>query len=170
MSRIGRGKEQALRAYKGGEWLTLNEAATLLAQRDQRSGEELRQGKDRWRKRIEYAVNAKKLMKVEKLFKLDDLAAWAWTLKVSRDWLTKLAELPRPTLRDSVEEIASANDEEQGIRLPGSLEECHEELRRLRSENRVLKQENEQLREPAAKYVALCINHQEAARKRQRQN
>ncbi|MGY4002960.1 MULTISPECIES: hypothetical protein [Aeromonas] len=164
----GRGKKRVVRAYHRGDWLTLNEVATLLAQRDQRSGEELRQGKDRWRKRIEYAVKANKLMKVEKLFKIDDLAAWARTLKVSGvDWLTKLDDLPRPTLRDSVEEIASVNDEEQGIRLPDSLEDCHEELRRLRSENRDLKQEIEQLREPAAKYVALCINHQEAARKRQ---
>lgn len=171
MKPVGRGKELVLRVYQSGDWLTLNEAATLLAQRDQRAGEDLRQGIDRWRKRIEYAVNAKKLMKVEKRFKIDHLAAWARTLKVSdADWLAKLADLPRLTQRDSVEEIASANDEEWGIRLPGSLEECHEELRRLRRENSALKQENEQLREPAAKYLKTCMNQQEAARKRKRQN
>ena len=171
MKTVRRGKEPTLRTYQSGDWLTFNEAATLLAQRDKRSGEDLRQGIDRWRKRIEYAVNAKKLMKVEKRFKIDVMAAWARTLKVSGvDWLVKLADLPRPIVRDSVEEIASVNDEEWGIRLPGSREECHEEIRRLLRENKALKQENEQLREPAAKYVKLCMNHQEAARKRKRQN
>lgn len=162
-----RGKKQPMRAYQSGDWLTVNEAATLLAQRDQRPNDTPREGIDRWRKRIEYAVSAKKLVTVANRLRLDELAAWARTLKVSgSDWLAKLTDLPRLTLRDCVEENASTSDEAQDIRLPGSLEECHEALRRLHRENSALKQENELLREPAAKYVAFCKKHRENALKR----
>ncbi|MDX7718099.1 hypothetical protein SJR89_20405 [Aeromonas caviae] len=168
---------QPMHPYQLGDRLTLNEAATLLAKRDQRSGEILRQGIDRWRKRIKYGVTTNKLVRVEKRITIEDLAAWARQLKVSgADWSAKLTDLPRPTLLDVVEDAARASDETQGLRLPEHLEECHKEIRRLHQEMRSLKQrlvasehEADQLREPAQKYRDNCEKNRRSALRRRSQ-
>jgi len=157
------------RTYKHGDMLNLSDAAKLFAQRDMRSGDNLRTAEGRARAKIKYdAKNGKLPNDKDKGFLIEEFVGWAKSLTNMGDgWEAKFNGLPSvrrfffnidcpaPTLETSI------------VILPGTLEKANELIRQLQAKLDASEEENAKLRRADEARKAISkTNSNSAKRKR----